>query len=366
MKNDISHSNIESHVFCDDRSSLSDVSMSKLYEFMFRLRFIEDEIKRRYHPADLMRCPVHLCVGQEAVPGALSLLLKDHDFLFSHHRSHGHYLAKKCGLRELIFELHGLKEGVNSGLAGSQDISCSRNRFYAGAILAGTVGIAMGAAAATQHRREDSAIVCCFGEAATEQGIFWEALNYASLKKLPILFVCENNNYATYSHSRKRQPEISLAKKSQAFGVNAANVFGNDALAVHHALKEGLGKLAEGPSLINAITYRVSSHVGPEDDSQYYRSPSEIKYWQALCPLEALGQRLPIAGQQFKEEIRIRVRLELDIIFAEARSAVEQKREVPDWPSSNLSLNDQNHRISILASEPEDSVHNKDTVPGPY
>src|SRR5436190_4350606 len=106
-----------------------------LYRFMLRLRLCEEALAREYHPADEMRCPVHFCVGQEAVPAALSLLLKDEDYLYCHHRSHGYYLAKKAPMPALFAELYGKSTGANAGLAGSQDISYAQNRFFSGAIL---------------------------------------------------------------------------------------------------------------------------------------------------------------------------------------------------------------------------------------
>src|SRR6266852_8773592 len=108
-----------------------------LYRFMLRLRLCEEALAREYHPADEMRCPVHFCVGQEAVPAALSLLLRDDDYLYSHHRSHGYYLAKHAPMPALFAELYGKQTGANSGLAGSQDISFASRRFFSGAILAG-------------------------------------------------------------------------------------------------------------------------------------------------------------------------------------------------------------------------------------
>src|SRR5713226_941565 len=117
-----------------------------LYRFMLRLRLCEEALAREYHPADEMRCPVHFCVGQEAVPAALSLLLGKDDYLFSHHRSHGYYLAKGAPMEALFAELYGKSTGANGGVAGSQDISYPARNFYSGAILAGATAISIGAA----------------------------------------------------------------------------------------------------------------------------------------------------------------------------------------------------------------------------
>src|SRR5882672_11767152 len=129
-------------------------SAQRLYRFMLRLRLCEEALAREYHPADEMRCPVHFCVGQEAVPAALSLLLRDDDYLYCHHRSHGYYLAKGAPMPAMFAELYGKQTGANAGRAGSQDISHPAVNFHSGAILAGATAIAMGSALAFQMKGE--------------------------------------------------------------------------------------------------------------------------------------------------------------------------------------------------------------------
>src|SRR6202165_1527294 len=141
----------------------------RLYRFMLRLRMCEEPLARDYHPADEMRCPVHFCVGQEAVPAALSLLLKDEDYLYCHHRSHGYFLAKSAPMQALFAELYGKSTGANAGLAGSQDISYAQNRFFSGAILAGATAIAAGTALALQMAKGGHVAVAGFGESATDE-----------------------------------------------------------------------------------------------------------------------------------------------------------------------------------------------------
>src|SRR5713101_4215317 len=142
-----------------------------LLRFMLRLRMCEEALAREYHPADEMRCPVHFCVGQEAAPAALSLLLRDDDYLYCHHRSHGYYLAKHAPMPALFAELYGKSTGANGGLAGSQDISFASRRFFSGAILAGATAISLGSAFAFQLRGTDQVAVAGFGESATDEGI---------------------------------------------------------------------------------------------------------------------------------------------------------------------------------------------------
>ena len=153
-----------------------------LYRFMLRLRRCEEQLAAEYHPADEMRCPVHFCIGQEAVPAALSLLLKVDDYLFCHHRSHGYYLAKNAPMEALFAELYGKATGANGGIAGSQDISSPPHNFFSGAILAGATAIAMGAALGFQLKGESNVAIAGFGESATDEGIFWETME--SLKRV--------------------------------------------------------------------------------------------------------------------------------------------------------------------------------------
>ena len=145
----INHHNITKNKKLIPRDIDIDKNISlKLYKFAQRLRIIEEKLAQEYHPANEMRCPVHFCIGQEAIPSVLNIVLKKKDYLFSHHRSHGYYLSKKSPLKKLVAELYGKENGSNGGLAGSQDISYSDNNFFSGAILAGSIGIAIGNAMA--------------------------------------------------------------------------------------------------------------------------------------------------------------------------------------------------------------------------
>jgi pyruvate dehydrogenase E1 component alpha subunit len=280
---------------------------------MLRLRRTEEALHREYHPADQMRCPIHFCIGQEAVPAALSLLVRGDDYLFSHHRSHGYYFAKGAPMRELFAEIYGKETGANGGKAGSQDISHSDSHFYSGAILAGAVSIAVGAAFAFKHQRTQQVSISGFGEGATDEGAIWEAMNYAGKQKLPILFVIENNRYATFSDQLKRQASDNICERVRTFGVRATRVFGNDVVKVYSTLHAELEaqRKGQGPSLVEAYTYRWNSHVGPEDDSiNNYRPPDEIAFWKDNCPIKLIEEKLLDAGYLTDE---LKRRIETDI-----------------------------------------------------
>jgi pyruvate dehydrogenase E1 component alpha subunit len=271
----------------------------QLYRRMLRLRRCEEALIREYHPADEVRCPVHFCVGQEAVSAVLSLLLRDDDHLFSHHRSHGYYLAKGAPMGALFAELYGKATGASGGKAGSQDVSYPERRFYSGAILCGAVAIAVGAAFAERLRGGDAVAVTGFGEAATDEGVFWEAVNYAAVKRLPVVFVCENNRYSTYSPQTNRHAADNVHERVAAFGVPSRALFGNDAVQVYRALEEAFARARarQGPAFVEAYTYRWNAHVGPESDDHIgYRPAEEVRLWKERCPLLLLARALRGAG----------------------------------------------------------------------
>jgi TPP-dependent pyruvate/acetoin dehydrogenase alpha subunit len=312
-----------------------------LRRFMQRLRMCEEALAREYHPADEMRCPVHFCVGQEAVPAALSLLLSDTDYLFSHHRSHGYYLAKKAPMEALFAELYGKATGANGGLAGSQDISFPARNFYSGAILAGATAISTGAALGFQLGRTKQVAVAGFGESATDEGIFWEAVNYAAVARLPVVFVCENNNYSVFSPQLKRQALDNLSARVAAFGMRSTALFGNDAMEVYRVLNREitLARAGEGPAFVEAYTYRWSGHYGPEsDDLVGYRDAAEVQAWKQNCPIVLIEEAMQAANlidEAGRENFNVETKAEIDRCFDHAKSSPFP--DVPNWQALNLS-----------------------------
>ena len=310
-----------------------------MYRQMVRLRRMEEALIAEYHPADEMRCPVHFCVGQEAVPAALSMLLEPADYLFSHHRSHGYYFAKGAPIRELFAEIYGKATGANGGHAGSQDISHGASRFFSGAILAGAVSIAAGAAFALQLKRSANIAVSGFGEGATDEGAFWEVANYAGFKRLPLLLVCENNRYATYSDQLKRQASDNISARVRPFGVTAEQVFGNDVLEVYRTLKRAMEHVRSGagPALVEAYTYRWNSHVGPEDDSSnHYRTREELEFWKANSPIVLLEEKLferDLLTAAAKGQLEAEIADEIAGHFAFAKSSPFPSP--PNWRRAN-------------------------------
>jgi pyruvate dehydrogenase E1 component alpha subunit len=310
-----------------------------LYRFMLRLRMCEDAIAREYHPADEMRCPVHFCVGQEAVPAALSLLLRADDYLYSHHRSHGYYLAKHAPMQALFAELYGKSTGANGGLAGSQDISYPSHRFFSGAVLAGATAISAGSALAAKLQRADHVVVAGFGEAATDEGIFWETVNYAALAKLPVVLVCENNKYSVFSPILKRTSRDNIGERVATFGMECSTIFGNDAPLVYRTLSAAIGRARAGggPTFVQAYTYRWSGHYGPaNDDPVGYREPGELEAWKRNCPIDLLESEMRIKGligDEGKAALAREFEAEIEACFRFAKQSPFPA--APDWPRLN-------------------------------
>lgn len=224
--------------------------------FRERLRAFELELQDRMPQ---LRCAVHLCLGQEGVPEVLHGRLRPQDWLFSTHRSHGHYLAKGGSEQKLLDEILGLPSGINGGYSGSQSFCDPDLRFHSTAVVGGLIAAAAGAALALKLRGEDAISVCCMGDAAAEQGVFWEALNFAALHRLPVLYVCENNGLSVHATLRTRQA-MPLRARVRAFGL---------------ACWEGLSGLANAldprfrnflPGFVEVACSRECGHVSAMED----------------------------------------------------------------------------------------------------
>jgi len=202
------------------------------------------------------RCAVHLCLGQEDVPEVLADGLRPADWLFSTHRSHGHYLAKGGDPARLIAEIEGREEGINGGFSGSQSFADPALRFHSTAIVGGLITAAAGVALALKLRGEKAISVCCLGDAATEQGAFWEALNFVALHALPLLFVCENNGLSVHAPVAARQ-SAALIPRIQPFGLRVLK--GVDGLRT--ALR-----FRDLPAFVEVPCERACSHVSAMED----------------------------------------------------------------------------------------------------
>src|SRR3972149_11018294 len=211
-----------------------------LFRSMLRIRRIEEALADRYAEQE-MRCPMHLCIGQEAIAVGVCAALFANDVMFSNHRAHGHYLAKGGNLNALIAELYGRSTGCCGGRGGSMHlIDLDVGFMGATPIVGGTVPLAVGAAWAARLQAQDRLGVAFFGDGCFEEGVMHESLNFASLHQLPVLFVCENNNFSVYTPLRERQPARSIHAVAQAHGWRAWSGDGNDVEAVSAVAREAV------------------------------------------------------------------------------------------------------------------------------
>jgi pyruvate dehydrogenase E1 component alpha subunit len=279
----------------------------RLYRELLRIRLVEEKIVELY-PEQEMRCPVHLSIGQEAVPVGISAHLRRDDQVMSGHRSHAHYLAKGGNLRAMYAEFYGKATGCASGRGGSMHLVDLEAGFLGSVPIVGaTIPIGVGAAWAGRMRGSDRVYVVYFGEGATEEGVFYEAINFASLKKLSVLFVCENNLYSVYSPMSVRQPEgVPVYEKAKAHGVPVRYGNGNDVMEVHRIAEESVKFVrgGNGPMFLEFETYRWREHCGPNfDNSLGYRTEAEFEIWRRQCPLDTFEAQLVGSGGIADKEI---------------------------------------------------------------
>jgi len=306
-------------------ASYSEDFLLSLYQSMTRIRLVELEIANRYHE-NLMKTPVHLQVGQEATPVGLCAALRQADLLYLSHRSHGGYLAKGGDLKAMMSELYCKSNGCAGSRGGSMHL-IDRKAGVAGtsAIVAGIIPIATGSALASQIKKNDVVSAVLFGDAATEEGAMSESLNFAALKKLPVIFFCENNFYSVQSPLDVRQPAVSIAARAAGFGVAAEVVDGVNVLDVYEVTLKAVERARRGlgPTFIEAPAYRWLAHAGASDDSATgYREVAEREAWQREGdPISLFGaylEQLGIMNNDIRYTMEAALKKEINEVFAHA------------------------------------------------
>jgi len=265
------------------------VNQEKLLEGMLRIRHIEEAIADRYAEQE-MRCPTHLCIGQEAIAVGVCDVLTVADKVFSNHRAHGHYLAKGGDLNAMIAELYGRTTGCCGGRGGSMHL-IDINAGFMGAtpIVGGTVPIAVGSAWASSLQKSNEVTVVFFGDGCFEEGVMHESLNFSALHKLPIVFICENNDFSVYTPLSLRQPNRPIHAIAKAHGLNVMAGDGNDVELVRCFAESSTtyARNGQGPQFLELRTYRWREHCGPSFDHELnYRSSVDIKAGLVNCPIE--------------------------------------------------------------------------------
>lgn len=264
---------------------LSNEKLIQMYRTMKKIREFETKAAELFAEG---RIPgfVHLYIGEEAVATGVSANLKDSDYITSTHRGHGHIIAKGGDLKYMFAELFGRVTGYCKGKGGSMHIAdADKGILGANGIVGAGHNIAVGAGLSSKYRGTDQVCVCFFGDGSTNQGTFHESLNMASIWKLPVIFVCENNLYGISMHQSRHQAIQDVADRAVAYNIPGVVVDGNDVLAVYEAANEAIDRArnGQGPTLIECKTYRHRGHF--EGDPTVYRDKEEVQEWLEKDPI---------------------------------------------------------------------------------
>jgi TPP-dependent pyruvate/acetoin dehydrogenase alpha subunit len=265
-----------------------------MYRRMMSIRLFEEQVNELYTRA-LMPGLAHLYIGEEAVAVGVCEALKKDDYVTSTHRGHGHCLAKGASPDRMFAELLGKKAGYCKGKGGSMHIADpATGNLGANAIVAGSVGIATGAAFSSKYLKNGRVAICFFGEGALGQGVLYEEMNLAQLWKLPVIYVCENNHYTEYTHFSETTAG-DILQRATAFGLQAENVDGQDVKAVYAIASKLVDRArkGEGPGFLLCETYRYHGHHVGDINREYYRAKNEEQHWKTnRDPIKVLGDYL--------------------------------------------------------------------------
>jgi pyruvate dehydrogenase E1 component alpha subunit len=300
----------------------------RLLSEMMRIRIVEETIADRYAEWK-MRCPVHLSIGQEAPSAAAGQVLRHSDFAVSGHRAHAHYLAKGGDLAAMIAEIYGKSTGCAGGKGGSMHLVDERVGFMGStAIVGGTVPVGVGLALSLDLRGGDDVVCIFIGDAVLETGVFFEAANFAVLRRLPVLFLCENNLYSVYSPLSVRQPaDRPLERVAKGIGLMTASGDGNDVRACHGLVDGAVKRLRSGagPQFVELSTYRWREHCGPLYDNDIgYRTVDEFEAWRLRDPIVGFRKVLLQEGtidEAWTGKTEAALRSEVAAAFAFAESS---------------------------------------------
>jgi pyruvate dehydrogenase E1 component alpha subunit len=309
----------------------------ELHRQMARIRAIELGIARHYKDQE-MRCPVHLSVGQEAAAVGACAAMRRSDYAMSGHRSHSHYLAKGGDLKAMMAEIYGKATGCAGGKGGSMHlIDLDAGFLGAVPIVGSTIPMAAGAALGSQMKGEDRVTMIFLGEGATETGVFYETVNFAGLKDLPLVFLVENNFFSVYSPMDVRQKgKDRILDIARAHGITAERGDGNDVEQVYRMTSAAVdrARAGKGPTLLEFTTYRWLEHCGPNYDNDIgYRTEAEFLEWKARDPMPAHEAQLVRDG--------VATQAELDAVTAAAEAEIEEAiayAKASPWPAPETGL----------------------------
>jgi len=275
-----------------------------MYERMLKIRHFETKVMELFATGDMPGF-VHLYLGEEAVAVGTCAALNDDDYITSTHRGHGHIIAKGGDMKRMMAELYGKATGYNKGKGGSMHIAAPQLGILgADGIVGGGIPIATGAGLSSKLQKTGRVTVCFFGDGASNQGTFHEAINIASAFSLPVVYVCENNLYGVGTRQGDVRKVEDIADRAVGYAIPGVVVDGNDVLAVYEAVSKAVerARAGEGPTLIECKTYRWRVHFEGEPDT--YRDPQEVEDWRAKEPLRRFKSKLLEEGILTEEEVQ--------------------------------------------------------------
>lgn len=307
--------------------SLTAETRRGLLRTMLRIRRVQERIESEYLK-DEMKTPVHLYIGQEAIAAGVCATLRTDDAINSNHRSHGHYLAKGGDLKAMMAELFCRSTGCSKGYGGSMHlVDVAHGNLGTSAIVGGGIPIGTGLGMAYQMQKLDRVSVVFFGDGAADEGTLYESLNFAMLKKLPVVYVMENNGWAVCSPTLTRQCGENVFHKGAPDRLFSAKIDGNDPELVYETARTAVerARAGEGPSFIECVTYRILGHAGcVSQDPKGYRDPAEIEAWRGRCPVCAYQAKLLSEGvldARTLAETELEIGAEIDAAFDFARQS---------------------------------------------
>jgi len=295
---------------------LSRSALVQMYKQMLTIRRFEEKVAE-FLVKGMIHGTGHLYIGEEAVAVGACRAIKPDDYITSTHRGHGHCIAKGADLNRMMSELLGKETGYCKGKGGSMHIAdVERGNLGANGVVGGGIPIACGAGITIKMKGLKRVVLCFFGDGAVNQGVFHESLNLASVWSLPVIFICENNQYAMSTATRIAFNIKDLSLRAASYGMPGVKVDGNDALRVYEEVSKAVSRARDGkgPSFVVCQTYRWKGHS--RSDAERYRTREEIAKWKKKCPLKRFGGYLLDRGVLNKEEI--------EQIEEEVTSSIEQ------------------------------------------
>lgn len=285
-------------------TDLSSQQLQALLQTMYRIRAFEEKVDELFMRGEV-HGTTHLSIGEEATPtGALAALRPD-DYVTSTHRGHGHCIAKGADLNLMLAELLGKETGYCRGRGGSMHIAdVKTGNLGANGVVGGGIPIATGVGLSMKLQKSERVCLCFFGDGAANEGTFHEAINMASIWDLPVIFLCENNQYGMSMSVQRSMHSDGVAPRAVAYGIPGERVDGNDVLAIYEAVGKAVerARAGQGPTLIEAVTYRYKGHS--KSDQNRYRTRDEIREWQRRDPIQRFAAWLMQQGVLTQQEIK--------------------------------------------------------------